>query len=399
MFALATTLLANDNIISITKRFKTMDRTNFIDMDRNKQLDQIRGSLIGGAVGDALGYPVEFINSYMGIQKRYGENGITRLDTTQWWLPDEENSSKAWISDDTQMTLFTACGLLNAKAQGTAPKYAICEAYLEWYYTQIGKRSGRHKDCWIGDVPELNNRRAPGQTCITALQDILRGKDPYNNSKGCGGIMRTAPVALYGAVWRDMPEDEPLEGRISSIKDVDMLSADAAEITHQHPLGWLSSALEAHVIYRILQKDSPTEDDFKAYLSEGYDTLLSLYPNEGASISQLRALTDKALGLVDSPASDVDNIEAIGEGWVAEETLAIAVYCAVKYFDNFEKAIIASVNHKGDSDSTGAVTGNILGAVVGYDAIPEFFKTDLELHDVILHVADDLWRGKTTKFI
>ena len=399
MFALATTLLANDNIISITKRFKTMDRTNFIDMDRNKQLDKIRGSLIGGAVGDALGYPVEFINSYMGIQKRYGENGITRLDTTQWWLPDEENSSKAWISDDTQMTLFTACGLLNAKAQGTAPKYAICEAYFEWYYTQIGKRSGRHKDCWIGDVPELNNRRAPGQTCITALQDILRGKDPYNNSKGCGGIMRTAPVALYGAVWRDTPEGEPLEGRISSIKDVDMLSADAAEITHQHPLGWLSSALEAHVIYRILQKDSPTEDDFKAYLSEGYDTLLSLYPNEGASISQLRALTDKALGLVDSPASDVDNIEAIGEGWVAEETLAIAVYCAVKYFDNFEKAIIASVNHKGDSDSTGAVTGNILGAVVGYDAIPEFFKTDLELHDVILHVADDLWRGKTTKFI
>lgn len=399
MFALATTLVANDNIISITKRFKTMDRTNFIDMDRNKQLDKIRGSLIGGAVGDALGYPVEFINSYMGIQKRYGENGITRLDTTQWWLPDEENSSKAWISDDTQMTLFTACGLLNAKAQGTAPRYAICEAYLEWYYTQIGKRSGRHKDCWIGDVPELNNRRAPGQTCITALQDILRGKDPYNNSKGCGGIMRTAPVALYGAVWRDTPEGEPLEGRISSIKDVDMLSADAAEITHQHPLGWLSSALEAHVIYRILQKDSPTEDDFKAYLSEGYDTLLSLYPNEGASISQLRALTDKALGLVDSLASDVDNIEAIGEGWVAEETLAIAVYCAVKYFDNFEKAIIASVNHKGDSDSTGAVTGNILGAVVGYDAIPEFFKTDLELHDVILHVADDLWRGKTTKFI
>ena len=398
MFALATTLVANDNIISITKRFKTMDRTNFIDMDRNKQLDKIRGSLIGGAVGDALGYPVEFINSYMGIQKRYGENGITRLDTTQWWLPDEENSSKAWISDDTQMTLFTACGLLNAKAQGTAPKYAICEAYIEWYYTQIGKRSGRHKDCWIGDVPELNNSRAPGQTCITALQDILRGKDPYNNSKGCGGIMRTAPVALYGAVWRDTPEDEPLEGRISSIKDVDMLSADAAEITHQHPLGWLSSALEAHVIYRILQKDSPTEDDFKAYLSEGYDTLLSLYPNEGASISQLRALTDKALGLVDSPASDVDNIEAIGEGWVAEETLAIAVYCAVKYFDNFEKAIIASVNHKGDSDSTGAVTGNILGAVVGYDAIPEFFKTNLELHDVILHVADDLWRGWTTKF-
>ena len=92
-----------------------MNRTSFIDMYRNKQLDKIRGSLVGGAVGDALGYPVEFISSYEGIQKRYGEKGITQLDTTQWWLPDEEKSGKAWISDDTQMTLFTACGLLNAK--------------------------------------------------------------------------------------------------------------------------------------------------------------------------------------------------------------------------------------------------------------------------------------------
>ena len=59
--------------------------------------------------------------------------------------------------------------------------------------------------------------------------------------------------------------------------------------------------------------------------------------------------------------------------------------------------MIAAVNHGGDSDSTGAVTGNILGAAVGYEAIPQFFKEDLELHDVILHMADDLYRGEVTK--
>ena len=75
------------------------------------------------------------------------------------------------------------------------------------------------------------------------------------------------------------------------------------------------------------------------------------------------------------------------------------VYCCAKYFDDFEKVMIASVNHGGDSDSTGAVTGNILGAAIGYEAIPEHFKADLQLHDVILHVADDLWRGYTTRFI
>lgn len=365
-------------------------------MDKNKQLDRIRGSLVGGAVGDALGYPVEFIGSFTSIKQKYGENGITRLDTTQWWLSNGDKGQKAWISDDTQMTLFTACGLLNAKAQGIAPKHAICSAYLEWLHTQVGCKPSHSTDCWISAVPELNNRRAPGNTCLTALQAIMQGREPHNNSKGCGGIMRTAPVALYGAVWKDTLEGEAPEGRIANINDVDTLAADAAEITHLHPLGWLPSALEAHVIYRLVQNDSPTVDDFKAYIEEGYEALAMLYPAYTGSIDELSRLTDLALRLVDSPASDVENIETIGEGWVGEEALAMAVYCTAKYFDNFEQAMIASVNHCGDSDSTGAVTGNLLGAVVGYAAIPQHFKDDLELHDVILQVADDLWRGTTT---
>ena len=354
-------------------------------MDKNKK-DKIRGSLIGGAVGDALGYPVEFISSYSGIKKRYGDNGITRLDTTQWWLPDGGRSNKAWISDDTQMTLFTACGLLNAE-DPFRYKYAICEAYLEWFLTQSGGHKHKYEQCWIKHLPELNVRRAPGNTCLTALQAIFSGHEPFNNSKGCGGVMRTAPVALYGVV----------DNRLG-VDDVDALAADAAKITHLHPLGWLPSALEAHVIYRLIENENPTLEDFKEYLEEGYKAIEKLYPEQNAHIAVLQQLTDKALSLADSPASDVENIEAIGAGWTGDEALAIAIYCTAKYFDEFEKAMVASVNHKGDSDSTGAVTGNILGAAVGYDAIPQHFKNDLELHDVILHVADDLWRGETTKY-
>ena len=59
--------------------------------------------------------------------------------------------------------------------------------------------------------------------------------------------------------------------------------------------------------------------------------------------------------------------------------------------------MIASVNHGGDSDSTGAVTGNILGAAIGYEAIPQYYKDDLEMHNLILHMADDLYRGEVTK--
>ena len=357
-------------------------------MDKNLQ-DKIRGSLVGGAVGDALGYPVEFILSYEDIQKRYGENGITRLDVSRWWIKDKDSKTdlgnKAWISDDTQMTLFTACGLLNSYLIERA-KYSIGEAYVEWYHTQIGKAFRGYEQCWIKKLPEMNQRRAPGHTCMSALQCIFSGGEPNNSSKGSGGIMRTAPVALYGVV----------DGRMD-IKDVARLAADAAEITHQHPLGWLPSALEAHIIYRLIENGNPTVDDFKAYITEGYETLEEIYPEQKNYIEVLRQLTDKALSLIDSPSSDVENIGAIGEGWTGDEALAIAIYCTAKYFDNFEKAMIASVNHKGDSDSTGAVAGNILGAAVGYEAIPQHFKGDLELHDVILHVADDLWMGKVTR--
>lgn len=348
-------------------------------MNKDILKDKIRGSLIGGAVGDALGYPVEFISSYGGLQARYGANGITRYEL--------DEGGKALISDDTQMTLFTACGLLNGKAQGKEYKYAICYAYTEWYRTQMGNKKLKNPDCWIYNLRELHALRAPGSTCINALTAIVAGKEPMNNSKGCGGIMRTAPVALFGA----------MDNRLG-IEDAMVLSADAAEITHQHPLGWLPSALETYIIYQLLQNDAPTVGDFESYVAKGYQVLETLYPADLDSINELHALTDRALSLIHNDAPDVENIDAIGEGWVAEETFAIAIYCTAKYLNDFEQAMIASVNHKGDSDSTGAVTGNILGAVVGYDAMPQCYKDNLELHDVILHVADDLWRGETTKF-
>ena len=95
----------------------------------------------------------------------------------------------------------------------------------------------------------------------------------------------------------------------------------------------------------------------------------------------------------DGSEKDLDNIHQLGEGWVGEETLGISLYCALKYQNDFSAGIIASVNHKGDSDSTGAVTGNILGALLGYHAIEEKWKKNLELSDVILEIADDLCHG------
>lgn len=320
----------------------------------NTLQDRIRGSLIGGAIGDALGYPVEFIYSFGEIQKQYGERGITRLDTRQHWLDETEQVDKAVVSDDTQMTLFTANGLLNAKKQGISLKYGICRAYIEWYLTQIGKKSPKHKDCWISDMPELNHRRAPGNTCMSSLDDIYRGKDPMNNSKGCGGVMRVAPIPLYAAV----------QDRLK-IEEADLLAGEAAEITHQHPLGYISAAMMSHVIYRLALDTEPTREGLKHYIMEGVATIRKQYQTYHNDVERMAELAERAIFLLDSGKTDLENIGHLGEGWTGEEALAIALYCTLKHFDSFENAMIAAVNHGGDSDSTGAVTGTYLALPSG----------------------------------
>ena len=339
--------------------------------------DRIRGSLIGGAIGDALGYPVEFMGEKQ-IVHHFGERGITRFSLN--------HNGKAVVSDDTQMTLFTANGLLNAKRLGIAPKYGICRAYIEWYLTQTGEKSKKFNDCWINAIPELNANRAPGTTCMSALDAIYRGREPQNNSKGCGGVMRVAPIPLYAAV----------EGRMS-LEEADRLAGDAAEITHLHPLGYIPAALASHIIYCLALDPKPTQESMKRYIREGVEMMRKLYASTQKEVEFMADLAEEAILLTNDKTSDLDNVIRLGEGWTGEEALAIALYCALKHFDNFKEAMIAAVNHGGDSDSTGAVCGNILGAAVGYEAIPQFYKDNLEMHDLILHIADDLWRGDVTK--
>ena len=197
---------------------------------------------------------------------------------------------------------------------------------------------------------------------------------PVNNSKGCGGVMRVAPIGLY---FTDMEME---------LSQSDMLAADAAALTHGHELGYIPAAALSHIVRLVSESDIPIKDA----VLDAVKASQQLF--EGAEhIDDFAALMKRAVELADSDINDIDAIHRLGEGWVAEETLAIAVYCAVKYDNDFEKALITAVNHNGDSDSTGAVLGNILGTYMGFDAIPDKFKTNLELYDTILDIADDLY--------
>ena len=354
------------------------------------KLDQIRGSLIGGAIGDALGYAVEF-SSEKDIFQTYGPSGITEYKLS--------GGGKALISDDTQMALFTANGILVGETRycmrgiGGLPSGYVPNAYQDWMKTQFSdidtvKKYERFTKeggfSWLLDVPELYARRAPGSTCISALEKRAKMdhpgdfiKNPINDSKGCGGVMRIAPLALKYKYFTHQ-------------EDLDKEAAQLAAITHGHSLGYMPAAVVCHIISTILR--SYPEKSLKEIVLEARDSTAKLFDGD-PNLQYLTEMIDRAVRLSENEASDLDNIHALGEGWVAEETMAIAIYCALKYQHDFSKAIIVSVNHKGDSDSTGAVTGNILGALTGYNAIDEKWKKDLELHDVILEMADDLCHG------
>lgn len=342
-----------------------------------KYTDEFRGCLIGGAAGDALGYPVEF-RCAEEIFKVYGHEGIREYELSH---------GKALISDDTQMTLFTATGLLLGKTRGMTHGIGGAHysypgfAYKTWYRMQRHEQPRNAQDfaySWLADVPEMGENRAPGNTCMSVIGGDHYGTvdEPINHSKGCGGIMRVAPVGLYF--------NRPTL-RCGTIKDVWEQATGVAALTHGHELGWLPAGVLAHIVNRLAYSGMTLIEairEAQEYLNQTY--------KRRKHTKELSDLIDKTVSLTLNQEADLDNIRSLGEGWVAEETLAIAIYCSLKYEDDFSKALTVSVSHGGDSDSTGAVCGNILGTLWGYERIPSQWKEHLECLDVILEVADDL---------
>ena len=346
------------------------------DVAKLDLLDATSGCFVGGAVGDALGYPVEF-SSYREIADRFGTGGIASFAL-------DEESGLALVSDDTQMSLFTAYGLMSFVAStflgtGHPPvERYLYHFYLDWLSTQSS--SELDDDCWLLRVGELRHRRAPGSTCLSALSSGTMGtiENPINHSKGCGGIMRVAPVGCCRR-WSN-----------TTSLTCGGLAARAAAITHGHPLGWIPAALLARIVHAIMFDGCGVLElpeavtDAVEYASQLASTHL---------ISKLTELVASAMRLARNSRPDAENVASLGEGWVAEETLAIALYSCLRYGDDFSSVVRVAVNHGGDSDSTGAVAGSICGAIVGYDAIPSIWKNDLELRDVILALSREFNYG------
>ena len=271
------------------------------------------------------------------IHRRFGPGGIRDFASAYGRV--------GAITDDTQMTLFTAEGLIRSAVRHAGK--GICHvpsvvhrAYVRWLRTQgyaLPKLASEIvSDAWLNDgwligIGALWSRRAPGNTCLSALRNTKQmGEPAKNDSKGCGGVMRVAPVGLLAN------RDRAFE-----------LGSQTAALTHGHSSGYLAAGFLALLIEEIVSGASLEEaiNTAKADLiaQPGHEEVLKAVEN-----AEALARLGGANGMVSK----------LGQGWVAEEALAIGLYCTLAAPD-FEQALILAVNHSGDSDCWGNQSPNI----------------------------------------
>lgn len=304
--------------------------------------ERVSASLVAGALGDAVGYLVEF-DSLDGIRRRYGGAGLRVAAVDDPVLA---------ASDDTQMTLFTLEALATARAAGAVTADAVeaqlVDAYLDWYGTQ--RRVPRRAVGRLARDPLLCRTRAPGNTCLASLAGgggrwARHRTHPVNHSKGCGTVMRTAPAGWF--------EDWAPETAFA-------LGQRASVITHGHPTAVLAGAAMAAITRAILGGATV------AAAAEAALALLRREPGNAETVAAIEA----ALALATrATAPTPATLATLGEGWVAEEALAIGLYAAIRGATLVETLEIAA-NHSGDSDSTASIAGQLRGAADGIHALP-----------------------------
>lgn len=326
--------------------------------------------MIGCAAGDALGYPVEVLSEAT-IIERYGLRGITDYDL--------DESGTARITADTQLMLLSANGILFAHTRGAlrgimAPVYKYFDAfYLDWYRLQTTERASRSRVGWISAYPALSAKRALSPTVmkVAATKKFGSMDEPVNDSKGSACLLRAVPIGL--SYFRDP-------------KRIVELGANTAALTHGNEVAWMSSGALALIVSLIIHQELSITEAVNKTLK----ALDESSPNSRTVVYELSRTIRSAVSLATSASSDLDAIPALGKGWVADEALAIGLLCALRHENDIAGAMTFAANHGGDSNNTAAIAGTLVGARIGFNAIPDRFVDRLELVDVILELADDV---------
>ncbi len=302
------------------------------------------GAVLGGAIGDAMGHPTEFISSFSAIRSKYGPRGVTGYEL--YW--DRGGKRFAPYTDDTQMAEVVLRTLLNAREQGSdldETMREMAQGFIQW-----------------ADHPQ-GGHRAPGGACLSGSRALARGvhwsKAGGATAGGCGSVMRAYP---FGLLFAD------------DLGRAERWSVAHSKLTHRDPIALAACAAMAVGMARIVRGDPVL-----TVASEMVGAACRYSPPTAAMIA--RALEEARTGV--KPEVTLNRLRA----WAAHEAIAAAVYLFVRHPDDPAAAILEGANTPGDSDSIATLAGAMLGARCGLDALPSEWVRDVERSDELLDLA------------
>ena len=330
-----------------------------------------RGCLLGMAVGDAMGAPVEG-KRYQEICEAYGPAGLRGYDTA---------NHLAEISSYTQIALFACNGLLLSIARGhmdaSKGMRHVALALKEWASVQHLPRSPERRYCWTGRVSQLRRRRIMDARTLDALtRDVLgTPRKPANQSAGPGTLTAAVAVGLYFHPDR------------MGFQEIGWMGAQTVALTHGDPLAFLSGSVLAYITAGLVHApDCPLEEQ----ILQAAQTVLTQFSGLFPQAARLNMMVGDAVRLARNPEMNRQQVMEQMECLTAAQVLCGAIYAVLATGENLDEAMITAVNHSGKSAAVAAIAGAILGLRQGEEALPDFYLESLEGADYIRELATDL---------
>lgn len=317
-----------------------------------RDVGKYRGCMVGLALGDCLGFPVEFCKTMKEIEETYGPGGIKDL-------PDP-----ALVSDDTQMTMSVARAILGIKPLvGTLEDDATIERY--------GARVASEFVEWFKSQKDPKNSRAPGLTCMAACQELATGKywriSGIPESRGSGAAMRSAPIGLW--FHEDIPNIVQYgiaTAQPTHLDDVSSCASVGTALLCSVAMSGVPVGLWGH---ELMVVTGGISEDFSRIINAATSAVGTLSPEKALSAG------------------------CIGEGWQGHEAVASAMYCCMSCQNDFKAAVLMAANTVGDSDTIACITGALMGARLGIEAIPPEWRGKVEHEKELIGLADGLAVG------
>jgi ADP-ribosylglycohydrolase len=333
---------------------------------RTEQQDfrsRVRGTLLGVAVGDALGAPVDALG-LAGIREVFGAEGIGDLVAAF--------GRRGTITHLTQLTLFSVDGLIRAQVRRDTgawhPPTDLHRAYLRWAATQRdwGPDERRKDDGWLAREEWLYARRDPTRALLIGFGDETMGTLEVPKNPGELGPEAAARSAPFGLLVGWEPQL------------VVQLAVECAVQSHGHPTACLAAGAYAVIVHGLARGDSLDGAVQKTL------ALLAARPGHQPVSDALQ----HALGAVRQGMPNPARVEELAGEGTAEGLLAVAVYCAL-VSEDVRHGLCLAVNQSGPSAAAGALTGGLLGALHGETALPPAWLAELEGRPTLLVLADD----------